>query len=94
MVQSASASVTDDHLHKRSIKKSKRVLEKSLFCAATSLHFDIKHLSSNLTVPAAPETNFNIKTVINATFDHFSTPTLQELYYSNEFKVPGTRSLI
>ena len=73
MVQSAPVTVTDDHLHKRSTKESKRVIEKSLFCAATSLHFDIKHLPSNLTVPAAPVTNVNVKTVINATFDHFST---------------------
>ena len=59
MVQSAPVSVTDDHLHKRSTNESKRVLEKSLFCAATSLHFDIKDLPSNLTVPAAPEINIH-----------------------------------
>ena len=73
MVQSAPVTVTDDHLHKRSTKKSKRVLEKRLFCAATSLHFDIKDLSSDLTVLPAPQTNINITTVMNATFDHFST---------------------
>ena len=71
MVQSAPVSVTDDHLHKRSIKES----EKSLFCAANSLHFDndIKDLLSDLTVPAAPQININTKTVMNVTFDHFST---------------------
>ena len=42
MVQSAPVSVTDNHLHKQSTKESKRVIEKSLFCAVTSLHFDIK----------------------------------------------------
>ena len=49
------------------------ILEKCLFYAATLLHFNIKDLPSDLTVPAAPETNVNIKTVINVTFDHFST---------------------
>ena len=73
MVQSAPVTVTDDHLHKRSTNESKRVIEKSLFCAATSLHFDIKDLPSDLTVPAAPQTNITLKTVMNATFDHFST---------------------
>ena len=69
MVQSAPVSITDDHLHKRSINE----IEKSLFCAATSLHFDIKDLLSNLTLPAAPQININTKTVINAIFHHFST---------------------
>ena len=64
-------------------QSSNRVIEKSLFCAAISLHFDIKDLTSDLTVPAAPKTNINTKTVMNVTFDH----------YSHEFKVPGTKSL-
>ena len=71
MVQSAPVSITDGHLHKRSINES----EKSLFCAATSLHFDndIEDLLSNLALPAAPQININTKTVINAIFHHFST---------------------
>ena len=73
MVQSAPVSVTDDHLHKRSTNESKRVIEKSLFCAATSLHFGIKHLSSNFTVPAAPQISSNTDMAMSVTFDNFST---------------------
>ena len=71
MVQSAPVTVTDDHLHKRSTKESKRVIEKSLFCAATSLHFD--DLSSNFTVPAAPQISSNTHMAMSVTFDNFST---------------------
>ena len=74
MVQSAPVTVTDDHLHKRSTNESKRVIEKSLFCAATSLHFDdIKHLPSDLTVPAAPQISSNTNMAMSVTFDNFST---------------------
>ena len=71
MVQSAPVTVTDDHLHKRSTKESKRVLEKSLFCAATSLHFD--DLFSNFTVPAAPQISSNTHMAMRVTYDNFST---------------------
>ena len=74
MVYSAPVSVTDDNLHKRSTSESKhqsQVPEKRLLCAAVSLKFG--KLPKNLTVPAAPQIHISIKTVMNATFDHFST---------------------
>ena len=74
MVQSAPVTATDDHLHKRSTSKSKqqsKTPERNLLCAAFSMKF--KNFPNNLTVPAAPETHINIETVMNATFDHFST---------------------
>ena len=74
MVQSAPVSVTDDHLQKRSTNENnQQVPENSLFCAALSLHIKMRDFSSDLTVPAAPQINVNIKSVMSTTFDHFSS---------------------
>ena len=74
MVQSAPVSVTDDHLQKRSANENnQRVPENSLFCAALSLHIKMRDFSNDLTVPAAPQINVNIQSVMSATFDDFSS---------------------
>ena len=74
MVQSAPVSVTDDHLQKRSTNENnQQVPENSLFCAALSLHIKMKDFSTDSTVPAAPQINDNIESVMNETFDHFSS---------------------
>ena len=74
MVQSAPVSVTDDHLQKRSTNENnQQVPENRLFCAALSLHIKMRDFSSDLTVPAAPQINDNIKSVMSTTFDHFSS---------------------
>ena len=93
MVQSAPVSVPDDHLQKRSTNENnQQIPENRFFCAALSLHIKMRDFSSDLTVPAAPQINGNIKSVMSATFDDFSS--MQELYYSHEFNISGTRSLI
>ena len=74
MVQSAPVSVTDDHLQKRSTNENnQQVPENRLFCAALSLHIKMRDFSSDLTVPAAPQINDNIKSVMSTTFDHISS---------------------
>ena len=74
MVQSAPVSVTDDHLQKRSTSENnQQVPENSLFCASLSLHIKMRDFSNDLTVPAAPQINDNIKSVMSITFDHFSS---------------------
>ena len=74
IVQSAPVSVTDDHLQKRSTSENnQQVPENSLFCASLSLYIKMRDFSNDLTVPAAPQINDNIKSVMSATFDHFSS---------------------
>ena len=74
MVQSVPVSITDNRLQKQSTNEiNQRVPENSLFCAALSFHIKMRDFSSDLTVPATPQINDNIKSVMSATFDHFSS---------------------
>ena len=74
MGQSVPVSITDNRLQKQSTNEiNQRVPENSLFCAALSFHIKMRDFSSDLTVPATPQINDNIKSVMSTTFDHFSS---------------------